>query len=277
VKYFFGIVCFLLASVSAAPAQTFDVLASDFMPDGKVIELDVPDALDGVRFGIAVYDGQSTSINLTVARAGRHCYETRHLPEWHGNVKTLAITHFGNVSGRLKKPTVADDIDMFLEPERMTPATINLLVQHRFLGWSWTMCLLAIAAVSTFLFRVLSRKTILISSMFGFLIAWCLMDLRIMFDHSAIVYYQNKFHGGKVPQAPLEAFANQVSGIIGQETWGHAPLQGEEMFLKYGLAEHPYAAPGSGRSPTFWFTQDSREGQVVAQLGPYYLVRKNKP
>jgi len=279
-KIFLSFLCLFVAKFpSSAIAQDSPyIIATNFSATGKVLELDMPLEVDGMRISIAVENSQSQgSINLVVARAGKHCYETRHIPEWHGIMKYVAMTPLRGAVGRLKEPTFADNVDMFLEPERITPATSNLLIQHRIFARSWTMCLFVIFFVSAIFFRVFLKKPTMSALVLGFLVAWVLLDLRIMFDHAIIFYSEERFHKGMPPLTDIKLFSDRAAGIIGRSTWGHGSLDGYEKFLEYRLAEHPYAISGSDRQPVFWVTQDPAEGSIIIQHGKYYLVKKDKP
>src|SRR6185436_6672276 len=117
-------------------------------------------------------------------------------PDWHGTIKYVGIIDVPGIQGRIKEPKLADSLDMFLEPERITPSSINLLVQHRLFAWSWTILLLLIWAVSGAFFGVLKKKPPLMALALGFVVAWSLMDLRIVFDHVSIVYREETLHRG---------------------------------------------------------------------------------
>jgi hypothetical protein len=255
----------------ASLAETRYAIATDFSADGKVLELDVPSNLDGERFPVVIVnEGSETSIILFVARVGRHAYEMRHLPDWHGTVKYVGIIDVDGIDGRVKEPTLADSIDMFLEPERVTPSTINLLVQHRVFGWSWTLCLLLILAASTIFFGVARKKPPITALVLGFIVAWALMDLRIVFDHASIVYREETLHRGMRPLTEVKQFSDRASPVIDGKTWtwGIQPSGGPEKYLDYSFAEHPYAAAGSGRVPVLWVTEDSAKSQILLQQQP---------
>src|SRR5258708_6500273 len=80
------------------------LVARDFTAEGKVLELDIPPEFDGMRFFFVFQNDHSEPhIEFVVARAGTHCYETRHLPEWQGTMKVVAISLKG-VAGRVKEP-----------------------------------------------------------------------------------------------------------------------------------------------------------------------------
>jgi hypothetical protein len=194
----------------------------------------------------------------------------RHLPDWHGTVQYLGIIDVGGIAGRVKEPTLADSIDMFLEPERVTPSTINLLVQHRVFGFSWTMCLLLILVASTIFFAVAKKKSPVTALALGFVVAWILMDLRIVFDHASIVYREETLHRGMRPLTEVKQFADRASPVIDGKTWtwGIQPNGGPEKYLDYSFAEHPYSAAGSGRAPALWVTEDSANSQILLQQQP---------
>src|SRR5437867_1442890 len=216
-----GMFSVLLSSAALAAADGPYIVATSFIAEGKVLELDMPVEMDGARFSIAVENSRSEgSINLVVARAGRHCYEMRHIPEWHGAMKYVAMTPLEGVKGRLKEPTFSDQIDMFLEPERITPSTSNLLIQHRLFARSWTMYLFLIFMASAIFFRTVLKKRSVPALVMGFLTAWVLMDLRVLFDHAVIVYKEEKFHQVMPPLNGMKSCSDRASAIIGGAAWG---------------------------------------------------------
>ena len=268
---FFILLIIFSSFLNTAFAETRYPIATNFSADGKVLELDVPPALDGERFPVVIENDHSeTSITLYVARVGRHSYEMRHLPDWHGTVKYVGIIDVAGIEGRVKEPTLADNVDMFLEPERITPSTINLLLQHHVFGWSWTMCLLLILAASSIFFGLVRRKPPITALVLGFLVAWSLMELRIVFDHASIVYREETLHRGMRPLTEVKQFADRASPVIDgmMWTWGHKPTGGPEKYLDYRFAEHPYAVAGSGRVPALWVTEDSATSQILLQQRP---------
>jgi len=268
---FFLVLVVCVGFPAASLAETRYPIATDFSADGKVLELDVPTNLDGERFPVVIVnDGSETSITLFVARVGRHSYEVRHLPDWHGTLKYVGIIDVAGIEGRVKEPTLADSIDMFLEPERVTPSTINLLVQHRVFGWSWTVCLLLILAACSIFLRVVRKKPPITALALGFIVAWALMDLRIVFDHASIVYREETLHRGMRPLTEVKEFADRASPVIDGKvwTWGIQPSGGPEKYLDYSFAEHPFAAAGSGRVPALWVTEDSANSQILLQQQP---------
>lgn len=284
----FIFVCLVAATVClpmAASAQnpTAYSLAADFSATDAVIELDVPPDVDGAAFLIVWDTGKERYSRMSHARAGRHCYEMRHHPQWRGHIKVVAITM--RVPGRLKKPTLSDEIDMFLEPERIAPGTINLLVGHTLFGWPWNAVLFLILPLSSLCFAKFKKIRLVHSLVLGFVVSWALMDLRNVYDHAVIVYKMERYRQGMFPLTDVKVFADRASEIIGRATWGHAPLDWPmSTFLSYRLAEQAYVPAGSERLPAFWITKDPKEGQVFLQSlsGPvesanYYLVKKNQP
>jgi hypothetical protein len=266
---------FPIAGFADEPAY---VIATQFDTQGKVLELDVPSELDGTRFTIGVEDSDGQrSIHLAVTREGTHCYEVRDLAAWHGTVKYVAMTALKGVSGRVKVPSFADSIDMFLEPDRITPSTINILVQHRIFGFPWTVCLIPIFAAAAVFLRVRAKKKTPVALALGFLVAWTLMDLRLMFDHGENIYREEKFRKGMGPLTLEKRFGDRAADAISNQTWGDDKLEGYEKYFEYRLADRPYALTGAGRSPALWITDNPAEGPVLFQDEKYYLVKKDKP
>ena len=274
------LVVFLIAFCAFIPSaahgeDTIYVLAANFSADGKVLELDIPPDLDGMRFFFAFQNRSSEPhVEIVVARAGRHSYETRHLPGWAGPMKYLAINLKG-VQGRVKQPGLTDEMDMFLEPDQLTPSMINILLQHRIFGWSWTMVLFVVFGASVVFFRLYRKKSAAAALVLGFVFTWALMDLRIIADHVAIVYTEETFRRGLPPFTAVVPFANQAAAIIDGKPWVLGQAEAAN-FLKYRLAEHPYAPAGSGRVPAFSITENASDGPVVLQQEKYYVIKKEQ-
>jgi len=250
-------------------------LATNFSAQGNVIELDIPPRMDGTVFLIVWNTEHEQYYKKFFARAGTHCYEMRDLPSWQGHLNVVGIT-LPEVSGRIKKPTFFDEIDMFLEPERITLGTINFVPAHTLFGWSWNTVLLLVFLISAVCCATFKRKPFVVSVFLGFLVSWGMMDLRIMYNHAAVVYKMEKDQQGALSLTDVKVFADRASEIIGRATWGLGPLDGfASRFLRYRLAEHQYVPAGPGRSPAFWITQDPKEGEILWQHANQYLVKKN--
>lgn len=266
----------LCFAVKAFADDTAYVIARDFTADGKVLELDVPRELDGVRFYYVFQDPNSElHVALAVAREGTHCYETRHLPDWHGPIKVVAVGLKG-LSGRVKEPSLTDNVDMFFEPDRMTPSTVNHVNEHRIAAHSWTIALLLVFAASTAFFRTYGKKAFSVAAVLGFVAASVLMDIRIIIDHAAIVYKTETLHNGMPPLTDAMHFADQAANIIDGQTWSVGSLDVGVNLFKYRLAEHPYAPPGSPITPSISIIAIPT-GQVLLHRGSYYLVKKDTP
>ena len=266
----------LWISPAAYAEETAYILAMDFLADGKVLELDIPPEIDGERFVIVFENSLSRQRVIVVpAREGKHSYEMRQFPEWRGRMKYMAVTLAG-VKGRVKDPSLADNIDIFLEPQRILPSTINLLGQHRIFVRSWSVYLLVVLAGSAVFFAWFRKKPLIVSLPLGFLVAWSVMDLRAFVDHATVVYKEEKLHKGMPPLAGIKVFADRSADII-DGAWGHTSLEVGTAFLEYRLADRTYASSGSARSPVFLVTQDPAGLPVLLQHEKYYLVKKDKP
>lgn len=265
---------FLPTAVSAQELKVYP-LETNFSGQGTVIELDFPDDADGVPFYIFWQTAGGQHIALSHARSGRHCYEMRHRDEWQGQVAAVAITTPG-VPGRLKKPTFADDIDMFFETEAIAPSTVNFVAGHTLFGWPSNTFLVIIVLLSALWFAKFKRIPVERSLALGFLLAWGTMILRNAYDHAAIVYEMEAHKTGMFPVTTLNVFADHASEVIGNESWGDDLNGIFGSFLHYRLAQQPYASGKSDRRPAFWITRNPADGQVVWEYANYYLLKKNQ-
>lgn len=254
------------------------MLATDFSAQDTVIELDIPANMDGDSFYIVwgIENRQHSAISR--ARAGTHCYELRRHPQWQGLVKAVAIT-LPNVPGRIKKATFFDEIDMFLEPERIAPTTINFLTGHALFTWSWNTFLLIIPFLSALWLAKFKKKPLVLCLALGFLVSWSVMDVRTTYDHLAIMYKKERYQQGMFPLTDVKAFADRASEIIGRDPWGiRGSVDGVYgSFLRYRLAEQQYVPDGSQRPPSYWITLDPKGDQVLLHQANYYLVKNHQP
>jgi hypothetical protein len=254
-----------------APAQDIKAyaIATNFSATNKVLELTIPPELDGERFVIVWTSGGNQSLGLRVARAGTHSYEMRHLPKWTGPIDVVATNL--QIMGRVKEPAISDEIDMFLEPERITPSTVNSVTGHTLFAVNWHVVLLIVFLGSGVAIALFKKKRLAVGLLLGFVIAWAAMDARSIYDDAVIIAKGHRATG-------VEMFSDRAAEIIGHGTWGSASLDaGVETFLRYRLAQTPYIPGGSLQRPDFWFTTDPNEGQVLVQFANYYLVKKTQP
>jgi len=254
-------------------AQAQDIkayaIATNFTATDKILELTIPPGLDGERFVIVWTSGGNQSLELRVARAGTHSYEMRHLPSWKGPIDVVATNL--QITGRVKEPAFSDDIDMFLEPERITPSTVNGVIGHTFFGINWHVVLLIVFVGSGVCIALIKKKRLAVGLLLGFVVAWAAMDVRSTYDDAVIISKGHRATG-------VEMFADRAAEIIGHGTWGSASLGGGvETFLRYRLAETPSIPGSSLQHPDFWFTTNSNEGQVLVQFANFYLVKKTQP
>jgi hypothetical protein len=244
-------------------------IATNFSAQNKVLELTVPPELDGERFVIVWNSGTDQSLLWRVARAGTHSYEMRHLPKWNGSIDAVATTL--QVTGRVKDPGFSDEIDMFLEPERITASTVNGLMGHTLLGMRWEIVLLIIFVASALCISALKKKHLAVALVFGFVVSWALMDARSIYDDAVIISKGHRATG-------IEMFSDRAAEIIGSGTWASEPLDaGMGSFLRYRLAETPYVPEGTAKHPDFWITTNPNEGRILVQFANYYLLKKTLP
>lgn len=275
-----GIATIALCLATAAYAQDVrvsNVLGRHFPAQGRVIELELPDEMDGVWFiiGWIRADGQQVGMRQ-VGRGGRRCYDLRRNPDWQGQIQAVAISLTG-VRGRVKEPAFLDEIDMFREPEWITPSVVNVLTGHALFSRSWEVILLLVSGLAALFFRWKKRPGAL-CAVLGFGVAWGLMDLRNMYDHGAVLCKAEKHRLAMPPLTEAKVFADRASEAIGGATWSPGTLRGVSgNFIKYRLAEQPCVPPGAGPSARYVVTQTPEEGAILLQHMNYYLIRKDRP
>jgi hypothetical protein len=229
----------LFSETIYADQPFFNVIARDISINDKVVRLKLP--AEGIRFKIlwTTLDGKKWE-KTHVARKGNHAYEMRGHPGWKGNAQMVAVKNFRNISGEVKKPAFGDEIDIYLAPEQMIATTINFLHGHTLLGYSWNIILILLMVFSAIALYYCKGKKLLVSLLFGFIIAWGIMDMRTMFDHFAIV--NNIEDNQSVNRIKhLKTSCEILSEKIGTGKWTQEGLPWPHTnVVAYALAEHQY-------------------------------------
>jgi hypothetical protein len=271
------VLCALLSLPAVLSAEEVRVypIATNFSGEGKVIELDFPENAGGVPF-YTIWQTLTGQGNVPMqARAGRHCYEMRHRVQWEGPIRLVGITVPG-VPGRLKNPTLSDEIDMLFQPDMIAPSTVNFLEEHRLLGISQNIVLAILAFLATLGFLILKKTTFAQALVFAFLAAWTVASLQNVYSHITVVSMMETHKSGMFGVQGLAEFADHAAGMIGTETWDDNLDGFLRSNLHYRLAEHQYAFAASRPAAAFRISQKPEGGQVVWQNADYYLV-KNTP
>jgi hypothetical protein len=272
-----SVLCALLSLPAALSAEEVRLypIATNFSGVGKVIELDFPENAGGLPFYI-IWQTPNGQGNIPIqGRAGRHTYEMRHRAQWEGPIRVVGITAAG-VPGRLKTPTLSDEIDMFFQPDMIAPSTVNFVEEHRLLGMSQNIVLAILGFLAALGFSILKKIRFAQALIFGFLTAWGVTSLQGIYGHVAIVSTMETRKPGMFGLQVIAEFADRASGIIGTETWGDSLDGLPRSNLHYRLAEQQYVPQGSGSAAAFRISQKPEGGQVVWQNAGYYLM-KNTP
>jgi hypothetical protein len=269
--------CVLLSLPAALSAEEVRLypIAANFSGEGKVIELDFPENAGGLPFYI-IWQTPNGQGNIPMqARAGRHSYEMRHRAQWEGPIRLVGITAPG-VPGRLKNPTLSDEIDMFFQPDMIAPSTVNFVEEHRLLGMSQNIVLAILGFFAALGFSILRKNRLAQALVFGFLTAWGVATLQGIYGHVAIVSTMETRKPGLFGVQGIAEFADRASGVIGTGTWDD-DLDGlPRSNLHYRLAEHQYVPQGFGAAAAFRISKKPEGGQIVWQNAGYYLM-KNTP
>ena len=271
----FAIVCALLslpAGLRAEEVQMYPI-ATNFSGEGLVLELDFPQNDAGIPFYVLYLTDAGQRDFPMQARAGRHCYEMRNRDHWEGSVRLVGIT-VPNVPGRLKKPTLSDEIDMYLQPDMITPSTVNVVENYLFFGWPENIFVVFLALLSAFLFWRLKKTGAAPSAVLGFLVAWSAVSLHRVYEHIAVASTMETHNPGMFALTGLSEFADHASGLIGNETW-EDDLDGlYHSYLHYRLAERQYVQKDSDSSAAaFRITRNPAGGQILWRNADYYLVK----
>ncbi len=272
----------LAAGAVRAGEQKLHPLAADVVLDGMIVVLDVPATWER--------DGESVDIVWDTAagerylfseqgRAGRHAYDPRGNPPWHGRAAWVGT----NVSGRgeFKFPSLGDEVDIFLAPEPLLPATVNAMRGHRFFACSWDMLLLLLFGVAAATFYFVTRCSLAVALVAGFAVAWIALDLRMMADHVSVVRRLEQ-NGRSMPVlAEVQSFGACAAEAIGPHPWTFDPAAHQEVAVRhvlgYALAEQPYLPPEEAERAEFLVSLEAKSGKVVCQRGPYRLLRRERP
>ena len=271
IKLLFIIIC-LLISCTIIQTCTSQLEATDMnlSVDGKVVRLTLP--IEGIAFSVTWVEekgqGKKRLFHPLLARKGTHVYEMRDHPDWDGAVQAIRVLFFKNIPVTLKKPSLKEELELFLTPEQLLKRTINILHGKTFFGYRWNTVLLCLMVFLAILFHFYKKKNLVLSLFLGFIIAWGVMDLRTMYDHFYIMKtIDDNF--SIVRSKYIKDFAKNASKIISQENW---TLKVKESWHKdvifYELAEHKYVPYESNLKDVFLILS-KKDGNLV-------LVKKVK-
>lgn len=280
-RFIAGLVFPLFLCLCQAQAQTFtNILAQNINADESIVEIELPMPFDGRMYVLIAWlreDGQQT-YHPYIARGGKNLYELRNHPLWQGPIKVVA-TNIKEAQGTVRPATFLDEIRIFLMPEKLIPATINMLSPNTLFLWRWNYILLGLLFVFALLFFIIGKKGIVLSLVFGFTISWGVMDLRKMYDHWMIVQHMEseKLTVPAVLQA-LKVFLNGAAEKIGDKSWRTEGLNVLELHMaEYSLASYKYALRAPSKLPVdYIITNHPKQRNIIWQYDRYYLVKENK-
>jgi|GEM_PF-6656832 len=269
----------LAATVQAKPTPV-KVLARDVAIDDVVLVAKVPDLKQSPIISIVIIDQSKNSRRCTfIAREGEHAYDVRDHGKLHGRV-LLVGTPDQSLEASLRQPTAEDELDMFLTPQPMVPATVNLLTEHTLLGVPWDRFLLLLFAAAATIIYFLTQR-IPLALFLGFCAAWAIMDLRTMWDHAAIVQTQEEHPDCLIGLNNAVTFVQEAAPIIGEGSWTvDETLSRRDVtrnyIVGYGFADRRYLPLQSDDPPVdFVITSDPSGGEVMVSRPPLYLVRRH--
>jgi hypothetical protein len=276
--------CALSAGTLNAQSLRLYSLAADVSLDGMIVVLDVPAAWQREAQDVdIVWDtpaGQRHFFSAP-ARAGKHAYDPRADPRWHGPARWVSSNVPGKGMGEFKFPSLGDEADIFLTPEYLQPATVNVLRGHRFFDFAWDMLLLLLAALAALAFYFVTRCPPAVALVAGFVLAWVALDLRTIVDHVAIVQTLENNDRTMPGLADAYVFADRATPLIGSATWAcDRSLDADPLaahLFGYAFAEQPYLPAEDANKADFVVTRAPPRGKALWQHGPYSLLRREAP
>ena len=272
-----AIACFC-GAVLAQNITVDNIIATNFVANDTIVELTIPPAFEGVSF-LIVWDNGKIHEKPAFARAGTHSYDLRNHPAWHGRMRGLGVT-IPDAKGRIKTPAAGDEIDIFLEPERISPTVINFGGDRTFYTYSATAWLWLLLGLCTVILIVLRKKRPLTALALALLVTLGIREARTVYDHAMVAYntenYQKELHG-MFPLAGVKTFSGRAAELIGSSSWSQESVEGfQGTFLRYNLAEKRYVPTGSALRPDFRINRNPNAGPAVWDHNNYFL-RKTTP
>jgi hypothetical protein len=269
--------CFLSAGALSAQEGKLHPLASNVVLDGMIVVLDAPEKWDHDSETVdVVWDSPEGRRFLFAdfARAGRHGYDPRAQPSWRGSAAWVSA----NTTGAFKFPSLADEWDIFMAPERWRPTTVNALRGHRFFACSWDVLLLLVLVAAALAFYFVARCAPAVALLGGFALAWVALDLRTMTDHFFIVSALEEQRRPLPILTEAKAFSDRAAEVIGPGSWAldHTlsahPLAAH--YFGYAFAEHRYVPIAQA---DYLVALEPAQGAMVWQHGPYRLLKRDAP
>jgi hypothetical protein len=258
------------ATATAKESAARGVLARNVLITDQVVELSAD--LDGKSFRVVFVDMQNNKGAVDfVSRAGRHAYDPRVDSAWGGELAVVAVQGLPTAaqgSTRLKHPTLADEIDLFLAPEVITASSPNALRSTTLFGWRWNHVLLLLFPfllwpIWRYGFRLdgessdaRPRPSRVLWA--GFVCLWCLMDARSVYDRVYVMRHSDVNHHIEFMEQ-LYTWYDHVGRQLDGKSWTDRGNDGTFLTLVrlYALADHPFVAREASESADVEVTAQS--------------------
>jgi len=200
------------------------------------------------------------------SRTGEHAYEMRGVPQWTGNIALVNIANINakdGISGKVIRPSLKDEIDIFLEPQSMDIYPAHFLRPYRLLGLSWNAWLGTAFLLGT-LFFAIRLKNISRALLGGLTLAFALTDIHAMMTHAKLIHKAETSHFwilksfGKIDQAlqPAPDKIKDASWTI-DNSWT-TKYDVVKPFVGYRLAEKRFIPPENKNEADYLITIKNR-------------------
>lgn len=279
------IFCFLIFLIPSAYGQidVKNLIASNFLADENVLELNIPHQMTNISFYVAWADMENKqNVILVTSKAGKQIIDLRTNPNWKGQIKVLAISLNG-VKGKLTKPTIADEFRIFFNPEMITPRTINFLDGYSLFSIQFRYILYGIFFLFTLIITFLTKIPFYKSCLLGFLVAWVVLDLRNIRNH-AFVHSQCVQSDHQIsPFNDLPIFMDKVDDSINNAVWSKETLSGVyNSYAQYRLADRPFLkfmkrpAKEGKEKVNVVITNTPKTRPTLVEYNGFYLTKSKK-
>lgn len=281
--FFFLLSSYFCDSLELSAQQANNVLLTNVDVSGQLLELDIRANMAGTYFVVGAVKNNQYYSNNFLARKGKHFYDLRSIPEWHGRAEYVITTLPKSAvkSSRLSPPGLASSWDMFMTLDPFSPRTVNFSSPKYLFGLKFSYLLLLIAALGTLLSFFVLKKSLLVAFVIGLLLSFVCMDVRYMVDRWRIVNTVEQNYPYVQPLNVPQQFINKVKPIIGSNTWAFQGAFTDDyfkLFFQYSLADIPYHLNwrkdvNNAATGTYIITEKPFSDQkILVQEGNFYLV-----
>lgn len=235
--------------------------------NNKIIRLD--SLISGARFTLQwMGEGDYAYMQTFWARKGKHAYDVRANKNWKGKTAAVFVINDNFVSNpAVVTPTLADEWDMFINPEQYLASTINLLYGFTFKGYKWRHIMtFGFVILGLFLFLTKFKRKKLPLALLSSLIIWfVILDARTMIDHQYNFSHYEDNYPQKMHKRTI-AFSDRIRSQLKDKSWGFKNAKWPyTKTLRYYLAEYRHISATESKN------KNVKPDYIIEQVNPQKL------